>query len=261
MRIEQTILRQLLTNDDFYKRTLPFLKNEYFERLDDQQVFQQIQQFINKYNNKPNRETLEIELNSAKGIHENILKNCLTNLDEIFSSEIPNDNTEWLLDTTEKFCQERAIYKAMTESLEIMSGNNKKADKGKIPELLSDALAISFDVNIGHDFLEDSQKRYEYYHKKENRIPFGLNIFNRITRGGIPRKTLNVVMGGPNVGKTLTMAHFAADYLVNGQNVLYITLEMAEEEIARRIDANLLNLTFDEIEEVDKETFTKRVNR
>jgi archaellum biogenesis ATPase FlaH len=214
--------------------------------------------FILKYNQQPTFDALDIEVSNIRGTTDDTVKNIQNTLKELKEDETQT-NQEWLADSTEKFCQERAIYNAITTSLEIMNGKGK-LDKGAIPSLLSDALGISFDPNVGHDYLEQADERYEHYHRVEERLSFDLDFFNKITKNGVPRKTLNVVMGGVGGGKSLTLCHFSASYLAMGKNVLYITLELAEEEVAKRIDANLMNITFDDLMELPKDLYDKRVN-
>lgn len=256
--IENTILSHLIFSEDYNRKALPFLKEDYFHDSSDKVVFNLIDSYVKKYNSAPSRETLLIELNNIDKINEVTYKKCkdiITNL----ASE--NTDVTWLLDTTEKFCQDKAIHNAILKSIQILDEKTGEISRGSIPKILSDALGVSFETSIGHDYLQDTDLRYEFYHKKEDRIEFDLDYFNKITKGGLPRKTLNVILAGTGVGKTLFMAHCAAANLVKGKNVLYITMEMAEERIAERIDANLLNVTVDELSILPKDAYDKKVNR
>lgn len=213
--------------------------------------------FINKYNQQPTFDALQIEIDNVRGVTDDSVKKIQETLN-LLNEDTNQTNLDWLVENTEKFCQEKAIYNAITESLEIMNGKGKLS-KGAIPTLLSDALAISFDPNVGHDYIEQANERYEHYHRVEERLRFDLDFFNKITKNGVPRKTLNVVMGGVGGGKSLTLCHFSASYLSMGKNVLYITLELAEEEVAKRIDANLMNITFDDLMALPKDLYDKRI--
>lgn len=256
--IEKQILNELVYKEDFLRKTLPFLKEEYFNNRVERAVFNLIFEYVKKYNNNPSVPALVIEANDLTGISDDEQKEVLDTIRNFKDSEV---DEEWLVDQTEKFCQDKAIYNAIMKSIQILDGRDDKTGKGSIPAILSEALAVSFDTNIGHDFLEDYLKRYDFYHKKEQRIPFDLEYFNRITKGGLPNKTLNVALAGTGVGKSLFMCHCAASNLVQGSNVLYITMEMAEEKIAERIDANLLNVQVDELSVLPKEAYEKKVNR
>jgi len=257
LSLEKTILKSLLRNENYCRKVIPFLKSEYFSN-EDKVLFEQINDFILKYNKRPTADALEIEINSLVKITEEEVKACksaLTSFDE--SKE--DTSEEWLIDKTETFCQEKAIYQAMMLSIEIMNGQNKTLGKGSIPHVLTEALSVSFDPNIGHDFFQDVEKRYDFYHRVEERIPFDLEFFNKITKGGLPKKTLNIILAGTGVGKSLAMCHFAAANLTIGKNVLYITMEMAEERIAERIDANLLNTAVDDLEKMPKDLYERKV--
>jgi archaellum biogenesis ATPase FlaH len=245
MQLEKTILTNLIHNENYARKVIPFLKEEYFTASHDRIVFKLINNFITKYNDLPSTQILALEADTLV-MSADEAKNVSTLVADM--AKEGDEKEEWLIDTTEKFCKEKAIYHALMQSIEIMNGSSKVHDRGMIPQLLTDALAVSFDPNVGHDFLEQFVDRYEYYHRKEEKMPFDLDYFNKATRGGVPRKTLNVVMAGTNVGKSLFMCHLAAAALNEGKNVLYITLELAEKEVARRIDVNLLNLTFDDLE-------------
>ena len=258
MRLEQTILKNLIKNESFTRKVLPFLKEEYFSNGEDRLLFKEVADFILKYNQQPTFDALSIEVDNIRGSTDDTVKNIQETLKQL-KDDTNQTNEDWLLDNTEKFCQEKAIYNAITQSLEIMNGKGKLS-KGAIPTLLSDALAISFDPNVGHDYLENAVERYEHYHRVEERLRFDLDLFNKITKNGVPRKTLNVVMGGVGGGKSLTLCHFSASYLAMGKNVLYITLELAEEEVAKRIDANLMNITFDDLQALPKDLYDKRID-
>jgi len=260
MRMEQTILTNLIYENDYTRRVLPFLKDEYFQDATEKQLFLCIESFIHKYNGLPTKETLLIELNQREDLNENLYKKIVDYVDEI-TYEKKND--EWLINKTEEFCQERAVFNAIMESISIIEGKSgaQTQEKGGIPNILSSALSVSFDSNIGHDFIENAEERYEFYNRKEDRIPFDLDYFNRITKDGLPNKTLNILLAGTGVGKTLAMCHMAAANLTLGKNVLYITLEMAEERIAERIDANLLNIPVQELEGFPKHIYEDKINK
>jgi replicative DNA helicase len=256
-KIEFLILRNFLHNEQFTRKVLPFIKAEYFEDTSQKVIFEEILNFVQKYNQLATKEILSIEVENRKDINEDSFKqisNLIENLDD--------DPTEidWLVNTTEKWCRDRAIYIALMESIHIADGKDEKKNRDSIPSILSDALAVSFDPNIGHDYLLDYEKRYESYHRKEEKIEFDLEFFNKITKGGLPNKTLNIALAGTGVGKSLFMCHVAASVLLQGRNVLYITLEMAEERIAERIDANLLNIPIQQLNELPKQMFETKVN-
>ena len=258
LSVERTILGNLVHNDSYVRMTFPFLKSEYFMNTDEQVLFNLIGEHIEKYKNSPSREVLHIMLNEKENLNEEAYKKVFKLIDEIGATE--DDNIEWLVNTTEKFCQEKAIYNALMDSIHIVDGDGKK-DKGEIPKILTDALSVSFDPSIGHDYFDDSEERFESYHKKESKIEFDLEMFNKITKGGLSRKSLNIVLAGTGVGKSLFMCHCAAANLSAGKNVLYITLEMAEEKIAERIDANLLDVSMEDIAGLTKERYLHKVER
>jgi replicative DNA helicase len=259
MNIENVIFENLIYNEDYARKCLPFLKTEYFTNKSDQIVFELIDEYVKKYNAFPTKEALEIDLSDKSGLNEEVYKNAKDNIRSIVVTDIID--VEWLLDKTEAFCKDKAIYNALIESIKIVDKKDDKISVGAIPKILSDALAVSFDTNIGHDFLEDSAGRYEFYHKKEVRIPFDLDYLNKITGGGLPRKTLNIILAGTGSGKSLAMCHMAAHNLTQGQNVLYITLEMSEEKIAERIDANLMDTPLDQLKEMSLESYEKKIER
>jgi len=256
-------LRNLIQNEDYLRKVLPFLKDEYFFDKTEKVIFKEITEFTNKYNTCPSVEALSLSSKESKFLSEEEYNNCNSYLKEIEKSikEIEKTDERWLIDKTEKFCQEKAVYNAVRNSITILEGKDKSNDKGSIPKLLSDALSVSFDNSVGHDYLEDSDNRYEFYHRKEERIPFDLDYFNKITKGGLPAKTLNIALAGTGVGKSLFMCHVAAGCMTQGKNVLYITMEMAEEKIAERIDANLLNVSIDDLMELPKDVYDKKVKR
>jgi replicative DNA helicase len=258
MKTELVILRHLLSDEDFARRTLPYLKSEYFQDRTETVVYEEIDKFINKYNSLPTKDALTIEMDNRNDLSDEDFSKCNSLIASLEGESVDKD---WLTETTEKWCQEKAIYNAIMNSIQILDGQDKKHDKGQIPTLLSDALAVSFDPNIGHDFLENSDLRYDFYHRVEERIPFDLDYMNRITKGGLPKKTLNIILAGTGVGKSLAMCHMASANLIEGKNVLYITMEMAEEKIAQRIDANLLNVTLDDLEIMTKDMYDKKIDR
>lgn len=249
--IQQTILRNLLSNEDYLRKVIPFLKKEYFEG-EHKVVFNEIVSFVNKYNKLPTKESITVDMTSA-----GTLDPVSGLIDIVFTPEPVNE--EWLLNSTEKWCQDRAIYLAIMESINVIDGKNQSLTKNAVPEILSDALAVSFDTNVGHDYIDNSDDRFDFYHRVEDRLPFDLENFNDITKGGIPNKTLNIALAGTGVGKSLFMCHVAASSLMQGKNVLYITLEMAEERIAERIDANLFNLPIDQLESLSKKMFDDKI--
>jgi len=256
-RVEFLVLKNLLHNEDYLRKSIPFIKPDYFQDHNQKIVFEEILDFVTQYNQVPTQEVLSIEIEKRNDINEQSFKeliqlvNCL--------DEQPSEY-EWLLNTTEKWCRERAIYLALMESIQIADGQDSKKTPDAIPSILSDALGVSFDNHVGHDYLQDYEERYELYHKKESRIEFDLEYFNKITKGGLPNKTLNIALAGTGVGKSLFMCHVASSCLLEGKNVLYITMEMAEEKIAERIDANLLNVNIQDIVELPKDTFETKVN-
>lgn len=259
MQLEKTILRNLLRNDDYTRKVLPFIKNEYFSSEEDRVLYKEIKDFVIKYNKAPTYDALQIEIDSLPSLKEDQVKNINSTIDD-FRSNTDDTNIDWLVDSTEKFCQEKALYHAIMSSIEIMNNKNGSLTTGAIPSILSDALAVSFDPNVGHDYLEDFDKRYDYYHRVLEKIPFDLEFFNKITKDGLPKKTLNIALAGTGVGKSLFMCHVAASCLNQGKNVLYITLELAEEEVAKRIDANLMNITFEDLMALSKDMYEKKAN-
>lgn len=259
MRLEQIILKNLIQKEDFMKKVLPFLREDYFSNQEDRLLFKEVADFILKYNQQPTFDALSIEIDNIRGGTDDTIKSIQETLKELKKDE-ESTNEQWLVDSTEKFCQEKAIYNAIIQSLEIMNGKGKH-DKGAIPELLSDALAITFDPNVGHDFLEQTEERFEYYHRHVEKLPFDIEVFNKSTKNGVSKKTLNLIMGGVHTGKTLFLCHLSAGYLVQGKSVLYITLEMAEEEIAKRIEANTLNISIDDLLVLSKDMYDKKIDK
>ena len=260
MKVEQTILKNLIYNEEYFRKVLPFLKEEYFSGTE-KVIFNEISSFTNTYNNPPSVEAIRLAVKERRNLNDVEVEKCETYIQEIEQIKEEKSQIQWLVDRTEKFCQEKAIYNAVLGSISILDGKDKTHDKGQIPKILSDALAVSFDSSVGHDYLENSDERYEFYHRKEERIPFDLDYFNKITKGGLPVKTLNIALAGTGVGKSLFMCHVAAGCMVQGKNVLYITMEMAEEKIAERIDANLLNVTVDDLVNLPKDLYDKKIAR
>jgi replicative DNA helicase len=256
-KVEFLILRNLLHSEEYIRKVIPFVKAEYFEDTNQRIVFEEILKFVEEYNQPATAEVLCIETEKRKDINDTSFKE-ITHLIGCLE-DVPTE-FNWLVDTTEKWCRDRAIYLALMESIHIADGNDEKKNRDSIPTILSDALAVSFDTHVGHDYLLDYEKRYESYHRKEEKIEFDLEFFNKITKGGLPNKTLNIALAGTGVGKSLFMCHVAASVLLQGRNVLYITLEMAEERIAERIDANLLNVPIQDIGELPKSMFESKVN-
>jgi len=258
MRTESAILKNLLHNEEYTRKVLPFLKTDYFTDNADKIVYNALSDFVIKYNSLPTKEALSIELQEVK-INEEEFKETLELLNDISKNTEEYTDIGWLLDTTEKFCQDKAIYNAVVESISILDNPKHQQDKGAIPDILSDALSVSFDPHVGHDYLDDSDDRFAFYHRVEERIPFDLEYFNKITKGGLPQKTLNICLAGTGVGKSLFMCHVAASCLSQNQNVLYITLEMAEEKIAERIDANMLDIAVDDLHALSKDMYDRKI--
>ena len=259
MHNEIIILKNLLHHEEFARRVIPFLKEEYFHDKSESIVFVEIKNFIIKYNSIPTKEAIEISINKNKSLNEEEYKSIGRIMDSIGTCE--EQNYQWLLDETEKFCKDKSVYNAIMESIHIIDGKSRDKTDTAIPHILSDALAVSFDTHIGHDYIEDADERYKFYHQKEKKVPFDLEFLNDITAGGTPSKTLNIVMAGTGVGKSLFMCHHAANCLTQNKNVLYITCEMAEERIAERIDANLMDMTMDDLKELPKNVYDKKMNR
>lgn len=258
MKIETVILQNLANNDDYMRKVIPFLKRDYFLDNSDKIIYDKIKDFIDQYNAIPSKDALVIAVQNDKSLNEDQYKEVA---ETILQLEPTDHNKDWLYKETEKFCKDKAIYNAILSSIAIIDGRDKLRTEDGIPQLLQDALGVCFDNNVGHDYIDSSDQRFEFYHKIESRIPFDLDYFNRITNGGMPNKTLNVCLAGTGVGKSLFMCHVAASVLAQNKNVLYITLEMAEERIAERIDANLMNITMDQLKELPKAIFDNRIEK
>jgi replicative DNA helicase len=255
--IEKTILANLIHNEQYTRKVLPFIKGDYFSDRTERTVFEEIQKFVDKYSDLPNQNALEVELDSRKDLNEDDYKRVLSVVKELQKDD--DVIFDWLVETTEDFCKDKAVYNAIVDGIAIIDGKDKKRGVDALPTILTDALAVGFDNRVGHDYLHDTDARYEFYHKVEEKIPFDLEFFNRITKGGLPQKTLNIVLAGTGVGKSLFMCHVASNCLNQGRNVLYITLEMAEERIAERIDANLMNISIDDLHELPKQMFDDKI--
>ena len=255
-RIETTILRNLLCNEQFYRKVVPFVKPDYFNETHEKVIYEEVWNFASTYELVPTKEVLIINLEARKDLNEEVYQNAVTTIQGLSDESV---EFQWLLDTTEKWCKDRAIYLALLESIKIADDSNKKVSKDAIPAILQEALAVSFDEHVGHDYVQNVEERYNYYHLTEDKIPFDLEKFNLITKGGLPNKTLNVALAGTGVGKSLFMCHCAANCLQQGKNVLYITMEMAEEKIAERIDANLLSVNIKDIGALPESIFTSRI--
>ncbi len=257
LRIEQTILRKLLTDDKYMRKVMPFVKPEYFEGPY-RTLFKEACKFVAKYNTLPTKESFLVELNEHSNLNNDQFGAAVDIAQTLFDGD--KVDQKWLLDNTEKWCQDRAIYNAVMESISIIDGKHEQLTKNALPELLQKALGVAFDTNVGHDYVENAEQRFDFYHKEEDRIRFDLDYFNKITKGGVPSKTLNIALAGTGVGKSLFMCHVASAALTEGRNVLYITMEMAEERIAERIDANLLNIPIDQLDKLSKDMFTTKVS-
>ena len=258
MRIETQILSNLVTNEEYVRKVIPFLKSDYFTESDDRIVFEKIFDYVAKYNNAPAKSALLIALQDDRKISEDLYVQCETLINGLNSTDA---DEKWLVDETEKFCKDKAVYNAIMDSIQIIDGSDKERSKDALPSLLSDALAVGFDNNVGHDYIENSLDRYEFYNRVEEKIAFDLEYFNKITEGGLPNKTLNIALAGTGVGKSLFMCHMAAACITQGKNVLYITLEMAEERIAERIDANMMNVPIGDLKDLPKKMFDDRITK
>lgn len=254
--IESTILKNLVTDESYMRKVLPYIKGEYFTEYSDKILFDIISEFVTSYGELPSKEVLYIESENRKDLNEDTYKEIQIKIQSIDSTDVDH---QWILDSTEKWCKQRAVYLALLESIKIADGKDSQKTEDAIPSILQEALSVSFDEHIGHDYIEDFERRFEYYHKTEQKIPFDLSFFNKITKGGLPNKTLNVALAGTGVGKSLFMCHIAATTLLQGKNVLYITLEMSEEKIAERIDANLMNVNIKDIGEMPEKTFSNKI--
>ena len=254
--IERTTLTQLVTNEQYARKVLPFMKSDYFADKTERTVFEEIAKFVDKYNKIPTQTSLEIEVSGRKDLNEEEFKKVVAVIKTLESTDVDFD---WLVNTTEQFCKDKAVYNAIVEGISIIDGKDKQRGPDAIPSILTDALAVGFDNRVGHDYLMDSDDRFHYYHTIEEKIPFDLEFFNRITKGGLPPKTLNIALAGTGVGKSLFMCHMAANCLSLGKNVLYITLEMAEERIAERIDANLMNVSMEDLHDLPKQMYDNKI--
>ena len=259
MRIETQILSNLINDEEYVRKTIPFIKDEYFSDLEDRKVFGVIKQFVDKYNSPPTKSALLISLQEDRSISEDMYVKCETIINALNADD--KTDSSWLIDETEKFCKDRALVNAIMDSIQIIEGQGGDYSKDSLPSLLSEALSVGFDNNVGHDYIENADERYEFYHRLEEKIPFDLEYFNLITEGGLANKTLNVALAGTGVGKSLFMCHMAAGAISQAKNVLYITLEMAEERIAERIDANMMNVAIQELGDLSKKMFSERIDK
>ena len=257
--IESLILSNLIHNHDYVRRVIPFLSGEYFSENKHKIIYKEISEFTAKYNSPPSKEAIIISLGNDKALNQNDYDEAVEYVNDLPSNQ--EQELSWLVDKTEQFCKDKAVYNAIMESIHIIDGRSKTKTENAIPYILSDALSVSFDTHIGHDYIEDADDRYDFYHRVESKIPFDLDFFNTITNGGTPQKTLNIVMAGTGVGKSLFMCHHAANCLSQNKNVLYITCEMAEEIIAARIDANIMDITMDELKELPKKIYESKIRK
>jgi replicative DNA helicase len=258
MRIENQIFSNLIVNENYARKVVPFLNAEYFTERTDRILFEEYEKFFIKYGKLPNKEILKIEVGNRTDVTEEQVKLISSSVDD-FSDGATNE--DWLVESTEKFCKDKAVYNAIIKSIKIIDGKDKNHNQDAIVSLLSDALAVSFDSHVGHDYIENADDRYDFYHRVEEKIPFDIDLLNKITNGGLSKKTLNIILAGTGVGKSLAMCHFASSFLMQGKNVLYITMEMAEEKIAERIDANLLELSMESLKVTEKRIFDSRIEK
>ena len=257
--IEKTVLTNLIFNEDYYRRVYPYIKSEYFDDGNLKKIFDTYSNYVDEFKEPPSVEALKISLDKRKDLNEDSYKNIMNAVDEL--QRDPDTNVDWLVKETEKFCQDKDLFNTIRRAILIIDGEDKEMDKGSLPELLSNSLSISFDTSIGHDYIEDYEDRYDFYHKKEERIPFDIDLLNKITKGGLPRKSMTVLLATTGGGKSLVKCHAAANAMMAGKNVLYITMEMAEERISERIDANLMDCTLDEVTLMPRDVYEKRMNR
>ena len=257
-RIEQVILENLIKDDAYVRKVIPFLKPEYFMQYEDKKVFDIIHSFVEKYNNPPSKQAIILAVNEDTSLNEDSHAKCMEVINTLNGDEV---NRDWLVDETEKFCKDKALYLGVMESIQIIDGKKKDMSTDALPSILSEALSVGFDTNIGHDFIEDAEKRYDFYHRLEEKVEFDLDMFNKITEGGLSNKTLNIALAGTGVGKSLFMCHMASAAISKGKNVLYITLEMSEERIAERIDANLMNIPIQELSDLSKAMYDDRIKK
>lgn len=259
MKLEETIVNNLICNEEYSRKALPFLQIDYFTSDTEKQLYKIVNAFIETYNKLPTKEVLGVAIEKLKGLTEDQYKALAERVGQM--ENLKSENSEWLLEETEKHCQDRAIYNAIMDSIQIIDNKKKDIGRGAIPELLSKALSVSFDTNIGHDFMENAADRYDYYHRTESKLPFDIELLNTITKGGLKRKTFNILMAATGIGKSLFMCHFAAANMAQGKNVLYITMEMSEEETAKRVDCNLLNISMDDLDLLPRDTYIKKVEK
>ncbi len=259
MKLEETIVNNLICNEEYSRKALPFLQMDYFTSETEKQLYKIINAFIETYNKLPTKEVLGVSIEKLKGLTEDQYKALADRVGNL--ENLKAENSSWLLEETEKHCQDRAIYNAIMDSIQIIDNKKKDIGRGAIPELLSKALSVSFDTNIGHDFMENAADRYDYYHRTESKLPFDIQLLNTVTKGGLKRKTFNILMAATGIGKSLFMCHFAAANIAQGKNVLYITMEMSEEETAKRVDCNLLNISMDDLDMLSKETYIKKIGK
>ena len=257
--IEKTVLSNLVFNEDYYRKVYPYIKADYFDDNSLKKIFDAYSHYVEEYKEPPSVEALKISLDKRKDLNEESYKQVMSTVGELQLD--PDTNIDWLVKETEKFCQDKDLFNSIRQAILIMDGEDKSADKGSIPELLSQSLSISFDSSVGHDFIDDADSRYDFYHKKEERLPFDIELLNKITKGGLPRKSMTVLLATTGGGKSLLKCHFAANYLLQGKNVLYITMEMAEERIAERIDSNMMNVTLDDLKVMPRDVYQKRIDR
>ncbi len=257
--LEKTILSHLVFNTDYYQKVYPYIKNEYFDDNVLKKVFDTYSKYVDEYKEPPSVEALKISLDNRKDLNEDTYKNVMSTVDELKIDK--STDIDWLVNETEKFCQNKDLFNSIRKAILIMDGEDKSLDKGSIPEMLSESLSISFDQSVGHDFIEDADSRYDFYHKKEERMPFDIDLLNKVTKGGLPRKSMSVLLATTGGGKSLLKCHMAANYLLQGKNVVYITMEMAEERIAERIDANMMDVTLDDLKIMPRDVYNKRINR
>jgi replicative DNA helicase len=259
MKLEETIVNNLICNEEYSRKALPFLQLDYFTSDTEKQLYKIINAFVETYNKLPTKEVLGVSIEKLKGLTEDQYKALSDRVETL--ENLKSEDSSWLIEETEKHCQDRAIYNAIMDSIQIIDNKKKDIGRGAIPELLSTALSVSFDTDIGHDFIENAADRYEYYHRTESKLPFDLELMNTITKGGLKRKTFNILMAATGIGKSLFMCHFAAANIAQGKNVLYITMEMSEEETAKRVDCNLLNISMDDLDLLPKETYIKKIEK
>lgn len=259
MKLEETIVNNLICNEEYSRKALPFLQIDYFTSDTEKHLYKIVNAFIETYNKLPTKEVLGVAIEKLKGLTEDQYKALADRVGQM--ENLKSENSDWLLEETEKHCQDRAIYNAIMDSIQIIDNKKKDIGRGAIPELLSKALSVSFDTNIGHDFMENAADRYDYYHRTESKLPFDIDLLNTITKGGLKRKTFNILMAATGIGKSLFMCHFAAANIAQGKNVLYVTMEMSEEETAKRVDCNLLNISMDDLDLLPKETYIKKMEK